>query len=74
MPFSLVVPSLYLVQVARESINTAQANYLAKVSIEVARVSNRINETMRALTVASSAVLPLNLVAGIFGMNVQVRY
>lgn len=33
-------------------------------------VSNRINEVMRGLTVMSVIMLPLSLIAGIFGMNV----
>jgi magnesium transporter len=36
--------------------------------------SYRINETMRALTVISVLLLPLSLLAGIYGMNVPVPF
>jgi magnesium transporter len=36
--------------------------------------SYRINETMRALTVISVLLLPLSLLAGIYGMNVQLPF
>jgi magnesium transporter len=36
--------------------------------------SYRINETMRALTVISVVLLPLSLLAGIYGMNVQLPF
>lgn len=34
-------------------------------------ISNRTNDTVRTLTVLSAIFLPLNLIAGIFGMNFQ---
>lgn len=36
--------------------------------------SYRINETMRALTVISVILLPLSLLAGIYGMNVELPF
>jgi magnesium transporter len=36
--------------------------------------SYRINETMRALTVISVVLLPLSVLAGIYGMNVQLPF
>jgi magnesium transporter len=36
--------------------------------------SYRINETMRALTVISVLLLPLSVIAGIYGMNVQLPF
>jgi magnesium transporter len=36
--------------------------------------SYRINETMRTLTVISLVLLPLSLLAGIYGMNVQLPF
>ncbi len=35
-------------------------------------VSNRLNEVMKVLTVMSTIVLPLTLVAGLWGMNVRL--
>ncbi len=34
-------------------------------------VSNRLSEVMKALTMISTVVLPMTLVAGVFGMNVE---
>jgi len=39
------------------------------VQIHYAAVGQRTNETLRFLTVISTVFLPLNLIAGIFGMN-----
>jgi magnesium transporter len=36
--------------------------------------SYRINETMRALTVISVLLLPLSVIAGIYGMNVRLPF
>ena len=33
-------------------------------------VNNRLSETMRVLTVIATIMMPLSLVAGIYGMNV----
>jgi magnesium transporter len=35
----------------------------------LAAVSNRLNEIMKVLTMISTVVLPMNLIAGIYGMN-----
>jgi magnesium transporter len=32
-------------------------------------ISNRINETMRVLTIISTIFIPLTFIAGIYGMN-----
>jgi magnesium transporter len=39
------------------------------VQTHLAAVSNRLNEIMKVLTMISTVVLPMNLVAGIYGMN-----
>lgn len=39
------------------------------IQLHYSLIGNRTNETMRILTVLSAIFLPLNLVAGIFGMN-----
>lgn len=46
----------------RELANSIQEAYLAMVN-------NRVGEIMRFLTLFSSVLLPLSLIAGIFGMN-----
>ncbi|TWO68233.1 magnesium transporter CorA family protein [Caenimonas sedimenti] len=42
------------------------------VQIHFSAQSNRTNETMRTLTALTAIFLPLNLIAGIFGMNFDV--
>jgi magnesium transporter len=51
----------YATQVESDLDNLIQLHY--------SLIGNRTNETMRILTVLSAIFLPLNLIAGIFGMN-----
>ena len=44
------------------TINSIRELYVAKVSLQ-------INETMRILTIFTAILLPLSLLAGIYGMN-----
>eukprot|EP01137_Pigoraptor_chileana_P029842 Opistho-2@15593 len=60
-----VLSMLIALDGSREAINVAQANYFAKVSLD-------INRVMKALNLSATIVLPLTLITGIFGMNVQV--
>ncbi len=53
---------LFLADDILDNINTLLHLY---ISLQ----SHKTNETMRILTVISVIVLPLNLVAGIYGMN-----
>ncbi|KAJ3127820.1 CorA metal ion transporter [Nowakowskiella sp. JEL0407] len=56
------------------SLNRAHQNYLAQISIEVGRASNRTNDVVGKLTFFASVLLPLNLVTGLFGMNVNIPF
>lgn len=46
----------------RESLGAARDGYLSAVN-------NRLSESMRVLTVIATIMMPLSLVAGVFGMN-----
>ena len=46
----------------RESLSAARDGYLSAVN-------NRLSDTMKVLTVIATIMMPLSLVAGIFGMN-----
>ena len=46
----------------RESLSAARDGYLSAVN-------NRLSESMRVLTVIATIMMPLSLVAGVFGMN-----
>ncbi|KAJ1963275.1 CorA metal ion transporter [Dipsacomyces acuminosporus] len=53
-------------------LGRAHANYLAQISVELTESSNRTNDVVAKLSILAAIFLPLNLVAGIFGMNVKV--
>ena len=51
-----------LVESYRDTINSVRDLYIANISLEM-------NDTMRTLTIFASILLPLTLVASIYGMN-----
>ncbi len=51
-----------LIESAREMVSDLLQSYLAAVS-------NRLNEIMKVLTMISTVVLPMTLIAGVYGMN-----
>lgn len=55
-----------------ESLERSHVNYLAQINIELSHASNRLNEVMKKMTACTIVVTPLNLIAGIWGMNVKV--
>jgi len=59
-------------KLARQTLGSLNSAYLAKVSIELADKSNRMNVVMRRLSALTATFLPLTLMSGIFGMNVRV--
>ncbi|KAJ2907651.1 CorA metal ion transporter [Coemansia aciculifera] len=50
----------------------AHGNYLARINLELTHASNTTNQLATQMTVLAGIFLPLNFVAGIFGMNVKV--
>ncbi|CDH54157.1 cora-domain-containing protein [Lichtheimia corymbifera JMRC:FSU:9682] len=53
-------------------LGRAHRNYLGQISIELSQAGNTTNEMINRLTFVATIVVPLNLVAGLFGMNVKV--
>jgi magnesium transporter len=51
----------------------SHSNYLAQINIELSQLSNGTNKVVNRLTFFATMAIPLNLVAGLFGMNVMVR-
>jgi magnesium transporter len=51
-----------LIESAREMVSDLMQTHLAAVS-------NRLNEVMKVLTMISTTVMPMTLIAGIYGMN-----
>ncbi|KAI9259599.1 hypothetical protein BDA99DRAFT_440224, partial [Phascolomyces articulosus] len=50
----------------------AHSNYLAQISIKLSQTSNSTNYVIGRLTVFATILLPMNLVTGLWGMNVKV--
>jgi len=50
----------------------SHSNYLAQISIEMTQTNNEINDILSKLTALGSILVPMNLVTGLWGMNVQV--
>jgi magnesium transporter len=53
-----------LIEGARETVSDLMQSHLASIS-------NKLNEIMKVLAMISTTVLPMTLVAGIYGMNFQ---
>ncbi|XP_063899919.1 uncharacterized protein LOC135119425 [Zophobas morio] len=70
----LVQQLLVKVEQSRELLNSVQANYLAQLSVQLSVNSNKSNDSLNKLTVASVIFLPLNLIAGVLGMNVPIPF
>ncbi|KAJ1656747.1 CorA metal ion transporter [Dispira simplex] len=53
-------------------IHRAHANFLAQISLEITIASNRANDMIAKVTALGSILLPMNVITGLFGMNVHV--
>ncbi|ORZ19382.1 hypothetical protein BCR42DRAFT_459759 [Absidia repens] len=50
----------------------SHSNYLAQISIEMTQTNNEINDILSKLTALGSVLVPMNLVTGLWGINVKV--
>lgn len=55
-------------------LSRSHANYLAALSIDQIQQGTRANEVLGRITLLASVLVPLNLVCGLFGMNVPVPW
>jgi len=55
-------------------LSRAHSNYLAQLSINSVSQSNETNKVLSKITFLASMLVPLNLVCGLFGMNVPVPW
>lgn len=55
-------------------LSRAHSNYLATVSINSIAQGTHTNEVLSKITFLASILVPLNLVSGVFGMNVPVPF
>ena len=62
MVYDDISPLIDLVESYEGTINSIRELYVAKVSLQ-------INDTMKLLTIFTAILLPLTLIAGIYGMN-----
>lgn len=67
-----VITMMQALEQAGGTLDRSHSNYLAQISIELAETSNRMNFVVKRLTAATSLMLPLSLLSGIWGMNVVV--
>lgn len=50
----------------------SHSNYLAQLQVESFNSNNRVTEMLSKVTLIGTVLVPLNLVTGLFGMNVRV--
>ena len=53
-------------------LSRSHSNYLAQIQVDHLTQGNAINETLGKVTLIATIIVPLNLVTGLFGMNVNV--
>jgi magnesium transporter len=53
-------------------LSRSHANYLAQLSVDSIMANNRSNEVLGKITTIGTILVPLNLVTGLWGMNVPV--
>lgn len=53
-------------------LSRSHSNYLAQISIEMTDANNQINDVLSKLTALGTVIVPLNIVTGLWGMNVKV--
>jgi magnesium transporter len=56
---------------AAETVDTYRELIAGIIEINMAVVSNRLNQVMKVLTIISTIFIPLTFIAGIYGMNFQ---
>jgi magnesium transporter len=55
-------------------LSRSHSNYLAQLSIDNITQGNQANKVLSKITLLASILVPLNLVCGMFGMNVKVPW
>lgn len=57
---------------AEQMLSRSHSSYLSQLSVERIRRANRIIQVLTKITMLSVVILSLNLIVGLFGMNVPV--
>lgn len=55
-------------------LSRSHSNYLAQLSIDNITQGNHANKVLSKITLLASILVPLNLICGMFGMNVEVPF
>ncbi|ETS75662.1 hypothetical protein PFICI_12606 [Pestalotiopsis fici W106-1] len=55
-------------------LSRAHSNYLAQLTIDSITQGTKTNEGLAKITFLASVIVPLNVITGLFGMNVQVPW
>lgn len=55
-------------------LSRAHSNYLAQISIDGIAQGTSTNKVLSKITLLASVIVPLNVVTGLFGMNVRVPW
>ncbi|KIW16625.1 hypothetical protein PV08_03813 [Exophiala spinifera] len=53
-------------------LSRSHANYLAQLNVDNLVKGNKTNKTLARITIIATILVPLNLITGLFGMNVHV--
>ncbi|KAF2457154.1 cora family metal ion transporter-like protein [Lineolata rhizophorae] len=67
-----VVTMMTNLQHFEKMLSRSHSNYLAQISVDNLAQGNSVNETLGKVTVLATILVPLNLICGLFGMNVNV--
>lgn len=67
-----VITMVQTLQHVDTTLTRAHSNYLAQINIEHSQTSMKANEGMARLTAIASIIVPLNVITGLWGMNVKV--
>ena len=57
---------------SEKMLSRSHSNHLAQLSVDHMRQGNHTNNVLSKITLLASVLVPLNLICGIFGMNVPV--
>ncbi|SMN17781.1 similar to Saccharomyces cerevisiae YKL064W MNR2 Vacuolar membrane protein required for magnesium homeostasis [Maudiozyma saulgeensis] len=53
-------------------LSRSHSNYLAQINIDMTKVNNDMNDVLGKITILGTIVLPMNVITGLWGMNVLV--
>lgn len=67
------IVTMYQNLIAYEKIlSRSHTNYLAQLQVQSVDANHRVTDTLGKVTVVGTILIPMNLVTGLFGMNVRV--